>query len=88
MENLATKIDEKLDKNKLMATPAGRQSLSSDTLNAIKAQSSTIISEVYSALIVEFEPKFLALSNELKFLRNQKIFLEERDKNAEQKLDM
>ena len=71
-----------------MATAAGRQSLSSDTLHAIKAQSSTIVSEVYSALIVEFEPKFLALSSELKFLRNQIIFLEERVKNAEQKLDM
>ena len=87
MENLAKIIDEKLDE-KLVATSAGRQSLSSDTLNIIKAQSSTIVSEVYSALIVEFEPKFLALSNELKFLRNQIIFLEERVKNAEQKLDM
>ena len=82
MENLATKIDEKLDE-KLVATAPGRQSLFSDTLNVIKAQSSTIVSEVYSALIVEFEPKFLALSNELKFLRNQIIFLEEIVKNAE-----
>ena len=71
-----------------MATAAGRQSLSSDTLNAIKAQSSTIVSQVYSALIVEFEPIFLALSNDLKFVRNQIIFLEERVKNAEQKLDI
>jgi len=68
MENLAKKIDEKLDE-KLVAAAAGRQSLSSDTLNAIKAQSSTIVSEFHSALIVESEPKFLALSNELKFLR-------------------
>ena len=74
---LKKKIDEKLDE-KLVATAAGRQSLSNDTLNAIKAQISTIVSEVYSALIVEFEAKFLALSSELKFLRNQIIFLEER----------
>ena len=39
-------------------------------------------------MIVEFEAKFLALSNELKFPRNQIIFLEERFRNAEQKLDM
>ena len=39
-------------------------------------------------MIVEFEPKFLALSNELKFLINQITFLEERIKSAEQKLDV
>ena len=57
-------------------------------MNAITAQNSTFVREVYSALIVEFEPKLLALSNELKFLRNQILFLEERVKNAEMKLDM
>ena len=62
-------------KNKWLLLLVG--SLYSDTLNAIKAQSSTIVSQIYSALIVEFEPKFLALSNELKFIRNQIVFLEE-----------
>ena len=42
MENLAKKIDEKLDE-KLVAAAAGRQSLSSDTLNAIQLSSVSFI---------------------------------------------
>ena len=71
-----------------MVAAAGWQSLSTDTLNDVKAQRSTIVSEVNSALTVEFKPKLLAFSEELKFLRNQITFFEERIKTAEQKLDM